>query len=163
MRGVLVCFGLWLMAGAALAQDITLTARDGSLSVAGTLWAYDGETYRLDSAYGLLTIDAATVLCDGPACPDLTAPKAVIRLIGDAEAAAALLPQVIPAFARAKGLTATARDGGYDLATPSGEIAAEITFAAMAPDAARVAVEQPDLAREAQRRLLEQQRLLTVR
>lgn len=140
MRGVLVCFGLWLMAGAALAQDITLTARDGSLSVAGTLRAYDGETYRLDSAYGLLTIDAATVLCDGPACPDLTAPKAVIRLIGDAEAAAALLPEVIPAFARAKGLTVTALEGGYDLATPAGDVAAEIRFAAMAPDAARAAV-----------------------
>ena len=41
---------------------------------------------------GLLTIDAQGVICDGPACPDLTAPKAVIRIVGAAEAGAALMP-----------------------------------------------------------------------
>ena len=72
----------------AFAQDVTLTSRDGALAISGFLQGYDGEFYRIDSAYGLLTIDAQGVICDGPACPDLTAPKAVIRIVGAAEAGA---------------------------------------------------------------------------
>ena len=42
----------------ALAQDVTLTARDGALSIDGTLQGYDGEVFRILSAYGPLTVDA---------------------------------------------------------------------------------------------------------
>ena len=61
------------------AQDITLTSRDGSLELSGTLQGYDGEFFRILTVYGPLTVDGQAVKCDGPACPDLTAPKAVIR------------------------------------------------------------------------------------
>ena len=88
----------------AAAQDVTLTSRDGALAIAGTLQGYDGEFFRIDSAYGALPVDASGVICDGPACPDLTAPKAVIRLVGEADAGAALLPPLIAAFAKARGL-----------------------------------------------------------
>ena len=86
----------------AAAQDVTLTSRDGALAIAGTLQGYDGEFFRIDSAYGALTVDASGVICDGPACPDLTAPKAVIRLVGEADAGGALLPPLIAAFAKAR-------------------------------------------------------------
>ena len=66
----------------AIAQDVTLTSRDGALAISGQLQGFDGEYYRIDSSYGLLTVDGQGVICDGPACPDLAAPKAVIRVVG---------------------------------------------------------------------------------
>lgn len=139
-RWALVLAWLCLGAGAAFAQDLTLTSRDGALAVTGTLRAYDGEFYRIDSPYGLLTIDAASVLCDGPACPDLTAPLAIIRLVGDAEAGAALLPRLIGAFAKSKGLILE-QGTPIRLRDPmTNSVLAEISFEPMAPDAARAAL-----------------------
>lgn len=120
------------------AQDVTLTSRDGALSIAGTLQGYDGEFFRIDSAYGPLTLDASGVICDGPACPDLTAPKAVIRLVGEADAGAALLPPLIAAFARARGLIYADAPGGAVLTDPAtNKVLAEFSFRALPPDQAR--------------------------
>lgn len=127
--------------GLAGAQDVTLTAREGGLSISGDLQGYDGEFYRIDSAYGLLTVDAAGVLCDGPACPDLTAPKASIRILGLAGVGEALLPDLFQSFAAARGLEYIQKDGdGYlaQLRDPDGGKAlAEISFAAATPEVAR--------------------------
>jgi phosphate transport system substrate-binding protein len=103
----------------AAAQDMTLTSRDGSLSIEGTLQGYDGEFYRIDTAYGLLTVDGAGVICDGPACPDLTAPFAAIRLTGAPEAGRALLLPLWQAFARSHGyevMPEASPKGGFSLA-----------------------------------------------
>ncbi|MBC7476671.1 MAG: hypothetical protein H7317_01080, partial [Pseudorhodobacter sp.] len=70
-------FAALLFGQGAVAQDVTLTSRDGSLSLSGTLQGYDGEFFRILTSYGPLTVDGQAVTCDGPACPDLTAPKAV--------------------------------------------------------------------------------------
>ena len=125
------------------AQDMTLTSRDGALSVSGQFTSYDGEFYRLTSAFGPLTIAADSVICDGPACPDLTAPKSLIRMSGDAEAAQ-ILPPLIAAFANARG---------FDLGAPNspeaptlllqkgtGTVLAEFTFTPRPPEAARSAL-----------------------
>ena len=128
----------------AAAQDVTLTSRDGALAIAGTLQGYDGEFFRIDSAYGALTVDASGVICDGPACPDLTAPKAVIRLVGEADAGGALLPPLIAAFAKARGLVyapPSAADAPAVLTDPAtNKVLAEISFRAFAPEAARAEV-----------------------
>lgn len=128
----------------AAAQDVTLTSRDGALAIAGTLQGYDGEFFRIDSAYGALTVDASGVICDGPACPDLTAPKAVIRLVGEADAGAALLPPLIAAFAKARGLVyapPSAPDAPAVLTDPAtNKVLAEISFRAFGPEAARAEV-----------------------
>lgn len=97
-------FAALLVPGWAVAQDVTLTSRDGALALAGELQGYDGEFYRILTAYGALTVDAQGVICDGPACPDLTAPVAVIRVVGASDAGTALLPPLIAAFAAARGL-----------------------------------------------------------
>lgn len=87
----------------ATAQDVTLTSRDGALAISGQLQGYDGEFYRIDSSYGLLTLDAQGVICDGPACPDLTAPKAVIRIVGAPVLGATLVPGLVESFAKSRG------------------------------------------------------------
>ena len=121
----------------AFAQDVTLTSRDGALAISGLLQGYDGEFYRIDSAYGLLTIDAQGVICDGPACPDLTAPKAVIRIVGAPEAGAALMPGLIAGFAKHQGLTLTAPtspDAPVLLSDPAtNKVLAEFSFQALPP------------------------------
>lgn len=134
-------FAAFFVPAAAGAQDITLSAREGGLEISGTLQGYDGEFYRIDSVYGLLTIDAAGVICDGPACPDLTAPKANIRIVGLPGIGDSLLPPLIRAFAEARGLTYSAvAEEGYraTVSDPKGgAVLAEIHFAAAAPDEAR--------------------------
>lgn len=121
----------------ACAQDVTLTSRDGSLELSGVLQGYDGEFYRIETAYGPLTVDGQGVICGGPACPDLTAPKAVIRLVGAADAGAALLPPLIAAFARARGLDHAPGQPALLTDPATAQVLAEFSFAAMAPDAAR--------------------------
>ena len=85
-------FAAFLYPVGAVAQDVTLTSRDGALAISGTLSGYDGEIFRISSAYGPLTIDGQGVTCAGPACPDLLAPKAVIAITGAVDAGAKLLP-----------------------------------------------------------------------
>lgn len=133
-----------LWAGGAAAQDATLAARDGGLSLSGDLVGYDGEVYRLRTSYGLLTVDAAAVICTGPACPELTAPLALIRVTGAAGPAADLLPGLFAAFAASRGLRLTdpAPDGLMtELVDPaSGQPLARVSFTPLPPDAAVQAI-----------------------
>lgn len=131
-------------AGMANAQDVTLTSRNGALSFSGTLLSFDGEFYRVDTSYGALTVDADGVLCDGPACPDLTAPKATIRIVGPDAATNPVLPLLIAAFAKAQGLALSepAAQGDMTVLTDpqSGKVLAEFGLATLPPDAAREAL-----------------------
>lgn len=136
---------LLLSGGAAQAQDVTLTARDGGITLDGSLMGFDGEFYRVETAYGLLTVDGAGVICTGPGCPDLTAPLAVIRIMGAADAGMGLLPGLFAAFAASRGMEFESgeAEGGFaarvsDRAT--GQALAKISFAATTPAEARAAL-----------------------
>lgn len=109
-----ICAALFLFwsATAMLAQDVTLTSRDGSVEITGTLLGFDGEFYRVDTVYGELTVDGSGVLCDGPGCPNLTAFVAELRLAGAETIGSVLMPALIEAFSLRTGLTATRQDDG---------------------------------------------------
>ena len=133
----------FLIGGAAVAQDVTLTSRDGALAVSGTLQGFDGEYYRLDTSYGPLTVDASGVLCDGPACPELTAPKSVVRIMGAADPGRMLLPPLLRAFAKARGLRLEdpGPDGPIRLTDPvTGKVLAEFSFQPVSPASAQAAL-----------------------
>ena len=130
-------FAALLVGHPVLAQDVTLTSRDGSLALSGALQGFDGEFYRIDTAYGLLTVDGQGVICDGPACPDLTAPKAVIRLVGDADAGRSLLPGLIAGFAAARGLVLVPGDPTLITDPATGKILAEFSFVPLPPEIAQ--------------------------
>ncbi|WP_327793876.1 phosphate ABC transporter substrate-binding/OmpA family protein [Harenicola maris] len=89
---------------AAFGQDILLTSRDGSITVEGNLLSYDGEFYRLDTDYGVLTVDGQGVVCSGPGCPDLTAYVAQLRISGARTMGEVLLPALVEAYAVARDL-----------------------------------------------------------
>ncbi len=146
---------LWIIAalvisvpGISSAQDVTLTSRDGSLALDGTLQGYDGEFYRIATSYGLLTLDAQGVLCDGPGCPDLTAPFAAVRITGAAGPSQSLLLPLWTAFAAHKGLVLTRDPSDADsfslsLTDPAaGKSIARVTFAPATAADARLALSE---------------------
>lgn len=142
----------WLVAGTAAAQDVTLTSREGAITLSGTLTGFDGEFYRVETRYGPLTLDAAAVICEGPGCPDLRAPKATIRIAGAADAGARLLPALFASFAKTRGLDwppgTPAEDGGWqaEIRDPvDGRLLGEISFAPLAADAAEAALREGTL------------------
>lgn len=61
--------------------------------------SYDGEFYRVDTKYGLLTIDSQGVRCSGAGCPNLDDYIAEITLSGTPLLADSLVPALIQAFA----------------------------------------------------------------
>jgi phosphate transport system substrate-binding protein len=139
-------FAALLLPSLAAAQDVTLTARDGGITLNGTLKSFDGEFYRLDTSYGLLTVDGEGVICTGPGCPDLTAPMALIRITGAPDAGMGLLPGVLRAFARSRGLVIRLEPGDGEFAAQvtdplSGQVLSQITFSPATPDEARAALE----------------------
>jgi phosphate transport system substrate-binding protein len=101
--GVAALCAVVLMSDSVAAQDVTLVAREGGIVLTGTLQGYDGEFYRIETSYGALTVDGEGVICEGPACPDLIAPRATIRVVG-AEDAGRLFPALVRAFAENRGL-----------------------------------------------------------
>jgi len=130
--------------GMALAQDVSLIAREGGIVLTGVLQGYDGEYYRIETTYGMLTVDGQGVICDGPACPDLSAPKAMIRLVGEEGPGLILLPPLFRTFAEQRGLMyqqlADQPYGATILDPVSQKPLAVITFVVMPPDAASAAL-----------------------
>lgn len=129
----------------AVAQDVTLISREGGIVLSGALQGFDGEFYRIETAYGMLTVDGQGVICEGPACPDLAAPRAVIRIVGDGVPAAALLPPLFQAFAKQRGLIYEPAAGDPSAARildpESREELAVISFHPLAPPIASAALE----------------------
>lgn len=138
---------LWLALCAplpAVAQDVTLAAREGGLSLSGSLQAYDGEFYRIETDFGLLTVDAAGVICEGPGCPDLTAPRIALRVTGVPSLGERILPGLFRAFATARGLRLDLDPGAAfaaRLTDPvSGKPLADISFVPQTPEGMRAAL-----------------------
>lgn len=94
---------LFLAALPARADDVTLTSRDGEVAITGTLLGYDGEFYRVDTRFGILTVDGSGVNCDGPACPNLGAYVAEFTLSGAQSMGEVLVPALVEGFALYSG------------------------------------------------------------
>lgn len=96
------------------AQDVTLTARDGDVSLEGTLLSFDGAYYQVDTLFGELTLDAQGVLCEGPGCPDLTRHVAEFSFAGTPIMGRRLIPALLEGFARARDLRSYREEHGDD-------------------------------------------------
>ncbi len=92
------------MLAPALGQDVTLTSRDGTVSVSGTLLSFDGEFFRLDSTYGVLTLDGTGVTCAGIGCPNLESYVAEFSIVGARSMGVVLLPTLVEMFAEQSGM-----------------------------------------------------------
>ena len=102
---------LFLSTGfAALSQDVTLSSRDGSIEITGTLLGFDGEFYRVDTQFGELTVDGSGVQCEGPGCPSLSGFVAEVVFSGSSSMAEVLVPALIEGFALRNGYKTQRRD-----------------------------------------------------
>jgi phosphate transport system substrate-binding protein len=131
--GAAVLAALLSVPAPATAQDIRLIARDGGLVLDGDLLGFDGEFYRIDTVYGVLTVDATGVDCTGPACPDLESFVAQVTISGATAMGDVLMPALVEAFAAQRGLSASRaiRDPlgfTYSLAEQGGRLLARIDF-----------------------------------
>lgn len=97
----------------ASAQDVTLSSRDGAVTISGTLLGYDGEFYRVDTIYGALTLDGSGVNCEGPGCPSLVDFVASVTFSGAQTLGNGLMPALVVAFARRSGHTLRREDAGH--------------------------------------------------
>ncbi len=136
------------------ADDVTLSSLDGAIEITGRLLSYDGEVYRIDSVYGVLAMASAAVTCAGDACPDPDAFVAELLISGERGPVADLVPRLLEAFARDRGLDAVRQDEDpahflYVLGDPEAEReVARIRFRATssAEGFADLVAEQADLA-----------------
>lgn len=105
LKRAAVLAALFLFAGltSVAAQDVTLTSREGSVEISGTLLGFDGEFYRVESQFGELTVDSSGVNCEGPGCPNLQNYVAELHMSGSATMGAVLMPALIESFARRSG------------------------------------------------------------
>lgn len=131
---VLAALFLFTAMATAQANDVTLTARDGSVEITGNLLGFDGEFYRVDTEFGVLTIDGSGVNCTGPACPSLGTFVARFSISGARSMGEVLIPSLIEGFALNTGFALTREDLPgtgliYTLYDRTGDrIAAEITI-----------------------------------
>lgn len=67
--GMVVFAAFFLTAGLASANIVTLVSASGGLTVSGTLLAYDGKTYQVETVHGRITIADNDLTCRGAGCP----------------------------------------------------------------------------------------------
>ncbi|EAQ04003.1 OmpA domain protein [Pseudooceanicola batsensis HTCC2597] len=135
LRAVL-CAALLLYKTAvpAISQDVTLTSRDGSVTIRGMLLGFDGEFYRVETDFGELTVDGSGVVCDGPGCPNLEAFVAELAISGAATTGTVLLPALVESFAFRAGYAVERQDEGAGVVTyvladkDDGEVAARFSI-----------------------------------
>lgn len=96
--------GLFMTACTAAADAVTLSYGDGGFQLSGRLLGYDGDVYRVDTVYGVLTLNANGVTCGGVACPDPGPYVADLMFSGAAGASAGVMPALLEAYAEELGL-----------------------------------------------------------
>ena len=94
---------LLLTTGPAVAGPVLLTTQDGSLSVEGTLLSHDGEFFRVETAYGPITLDGGYLTCSGSGCPDPADLVARARVGGSSEMIHRLMPALLELYAELNG------------------------------------------------------------
>ena len=98
-------FLLALMPTSLVAGPVTLTTLDGSLTLEGELLDYDGEFFRVETAFGEITMDGGNVRCSGEGCPDPDKLVARARIGGPPDMIHRLMPSLLEVFADQQGLS----------------------------------------------------------
>ncbi|MEM1066431.1 MAG: phosphate ABC transporter substrate-binding/OmpA family protein [Pseudomonadota bacterium] len=135
------------------AEPATLTSQTGGLVLEGEILGFDGEIYRIDTVYGVLTVDGAGVACAGEGCPEPEDYVSDFMISGAAESGALLMPALLEAFAEKQGYRITRREEDathftYLLDGADGRPAAQVRFRVTSSDEgfADLLAEQADIA-----------------
>ena len=131
------------------AQEVTLTAKDNSMTISGTLLGFEDRKYTIRSSLGDITVDADLMDCLGVACPVLKPPAAAFRITGDPLPMADLMPALLEAYGRQSNVAvelAAGPDGsqGAALTDTEGDPLATVEFAGSSSSAGFVDLLQGD-------------------
>ncbi len=97
----LLCAGI--LPADSWAQDVTLTSSDGTVAATGELLEFEGNSYRINTATGEVSLSASDVSCSGAGCPSFEAADADVTLAGTDVVAQGLLPLLLEGYAASKG------------------------------------------------------------
>ena len=101
------CLALLLLtmppAARALSDNITLTTLDGALIVEGRLVSFDGAFFRVETAFGQVTLDGGNVICSGSGCPDPDSMVARTAITGPPVLLRELVAPLVSGFAQLQG------------------------------------------------------------
>ena len=116
---------------ASMAGPIVLETHDGSITLEGELVSFDGELFRVETAYGTLTMDGGNVTCVGDGCPDPDALVAKARVAGPADIVHRLISPLLQAYAEKEGYAfrrvfRSDKATTWELSLPSGQLVAVI-------------------------------------
>ena len=78
---------------------VTLKSFDGFTQLRGKLLEYDGKAYRIETALGVMMIDALQVKCDGDGCPQNAMFGAKFGIHGSNAIGSELMPVLIEGYA----------------------------------------------------------------
>lgn len=121
LTAALTCF---LLSGPAFAQDVVLSANDGSVDVQGELISFDDGFYTIRTPIGEMRMSAARVSCVGVACPVLETEEADFMIAGSDTVGDELLPLLLEGYGGSLGAETdlhTTSDKDIKIATLIGE------------------------------------------
>lgn len=95
-----------LFATPAFAGPVQLVTPEGQVIIDGELLSRDGEFFRVETAFGPVTVDAGALRCTGAGCPDPTDLVARAHVTGESDLVFRLLPALLEVFADTNGLEA---------------------------------------------------------
>lgn len=84
----------------ASAQEITLISKSGGLTVSGSLLAFDGETYQVETDIGRITISDNGLTCRGEGCPSAKDRLDTFSLISTDRISRETLVNILIAYAK---------------------------------------------------------------
>lgn len=102
-RSAAISVALLLLGCVAVAQEVTLRAIDGDLTVDGRIVGYDGTNLRVETDSGTLTLNYARIRCEGQACPVPGRDAPFLRFSGAQRMGEIILPALTEGFARDNG------------------------------------------------------------
>lgn len=84
---------------AALAESVTLTSTDGSMSLDGDLLGVEDGNYVIRTSLGDLRVATSSMICTGAGCPSLETVTADVTIIGSEAIGLGMMPLMMSGFA----------------------------------------------------------------
>ena len=133
LRCAAVFVAHFVFVGAVLAQDVTFRSADNAVAVTGRFIAFDGIAVTVATDTGPVTFRAQGMVCDDPACPDLSNYVPRLRITGAQQMGDLLLPALIDVYARDNGWTAREDADGFEMSRSDGTQVFNIELSVASP------------------------------